>query len=212
MFISKNTILDVPAEDNAPAELTTSQWDEMKEMIASSKDFTKLRWESGLEFRFIPMEKQTFSALLSYQGLDVFHFMWTEVKGVVDIDHRIVNPKYRGKGIASQVMEAIQQRVQALANADELAYFLMMETSQLSVIKFGAKMGMKLTKGRQIFDEIQSGDHGYGIDENTHITDQRNYRLIFRVSQLFQPVTHQIARRARKTRTNIHHTIYSKVA
>src|SRR5690606_33849933 len=128
-------------------EISSLYWQQMKEIIFSEWAYKKVRLSDDLEFRFVPMPEQSFSALLSYKGIDVFHFMWTEVDGLINITHRIVHPDFRGQGIATAMVQAIEERAQQLANAKQTPWYLLIETSQLSVVNLGKKCGMKVSKG-----------------------------------------------------------------
>ncbi|MDZ4216785.1 MAG: hypothetical protein U1C97_00520, partial [Candidatus Gracilibacteria bacterium] len=111
---------------------------------------------------------------------------------------------FRGHGIGARVMQALDKRLEQLCDRDQLPYHLMMETSQLSVIGLGKKIGMVLTAGEDIFDSIQSGDSSYQIDEDTHVTDANNYRMLFRVSKAYLPEAQVISIRQGKVREQIY--------
>jgi len=172
-------------ENQNVLELLPSHWTRMKEIIFSEWDYQKVKLAEDLEFRFIPMPEQSFSALLSYKGIDVFHFMWTEVEGLIDITHRIVHPDFRGQGIATKMMAAIEERAQQLASAQQLPTHVMIETSQLSVVNLAKKCGMSISKGKEVLEDLQD----YVVDENTHVVDKNGYRMMFRLSKRILPET-----------------------
>lgn len=160
-----------------------SHWEQMKNIIFSEWDYKKIKLSPDLEFRFFPMPKQSYSALLSFQGQDVFHFMWTEVDGMIDITHRIVHKDFRGLGIATSMMKALEDRAQQLADAKQVPFNIMIDTSQISVINLGKKCGMKISKGQEILNNIEK----YIIDENTHVLDENSYQMMFRLSKRIIP-------------------------
>ena len=167
-------------------ELSARDWQLMEYITLDAQEFQQARF-GDFEFRFVPMVDQTFSALLSYRGIDVFHFMWTEVDGLVEITHRLVNPEFRGQGLATKAMEMLGQRVQSLSNAKQSRYSLSMETSQLSVVKLALKSGMQLTQGADIFKTLSGAQDRYRVDEKSHVRDGNNYGVVFRLSKAFQP-------------------------
>jgi GNAT superfamily N-acetyltransferase len=155
----------------------------MKEIIFSEWDYKKIKLSEDLEFRFVPMPEQSFSALLSFRGIDVFHFMWTEVEGLIEITHRIVHPDFRGQGIATAMMSAIEERAQQLADAKQVPFQIMLETSQLSVVNLGKKCGMKVSKGGTILENLEK----YKTDENSHVLNENGYQMMFRLSKKISP-------------------------
>lgn len=171
-------------------QLTPGHWRAIKRVVTHAQEFTKMELSKDLELRFVPMEDNSFSILLSYQNLDMAHFMWQEVEGLVNVTHRIVNPVFRGQGIGTELMYAIEQRLQKQANEHNSSIHLMMETSQISVVKLGLRRGMKLTKGVEDFQMALAGK--YDLDDNTHVTDENGYRLQFRVSKAIQPLDARI--------------------
>ena len=173
-------------QQHSDLEIREDQWLTMGKIIRDAKDFDQLRFHS-LEFRFVPMVDQTKSALLSYGGIDVFHFMWTEVDGLVEITHRLVNPQFRNQGIGSRVMEMIADRVQALSNARQSRYSLSLETSQFDVAKLALKSGMLMTQNAEVFGELTQDQGRYRLDEHSHVRDLNNYQVVFRLSRAFQP-------------------------
>jgi len=164
-------------------EISSLYWQQMKEIIFSEWAYKKVRLSDDLEFRFVPMQEQSFSALLSYKGIDVFHFMWTEVDGLINITHRIVHPDFRGQGIATAMVQAIEERAQQLANAKQTPWYLLIETSQLSVVNLGKKCGMKVSKGSEVLEHLEK----YQTDENTHILSENGYQMMFRLSKKVVP-------------------------
>jgi GNAT superfamily N-acetyltransferase len=164
-------------------EITSSHWRQMKEIIFSEWDYKKTKLSTDLEFRFIPMPNQSYSALLSYRGVDVFHFMWTEVDGIMEITHRIVHPDFRGQGIGTAMMSAIEERAQQLADAKQIPIHLLLETSQLSVVNLGKKCGMTVSKGKSVLDHLEN----YNMDENSHVRNENGYQMMFRLSKKVSP-------------------------
>lgn len=190
---------------------TPEQWGKIQELIVQAREFQKLDLADGYELRFVPMPEQSFSVLLSKDHIDVFHFMWTEVDGLLNITHRIVNPLYRGQGIGTQVMQMICQRAESLAELQKKPIHLMLETSQLSVVHLGMKAGLQLTAGRDHYRALEKGDDRYRVDANSHITDSRGNRLLFRLSQAFRPPSHTVDFYQRAFRNDIWEVIAAAV-
>jgi len=171
------------SENSSVFEILPAHWSQIKSILFSEWDYKKVKLSEDLEFRFIPMPEQSYSALLSYRGIDVFHFMWTEVDGLIEITHRIVHPDFRGQGIATQMMRAIEERAQQLANAQQFPTHLMIETSQLSVVNLGKKCGMTVSVGSEALENLEQ----YRIDENTHVLNENGYKMHFRLSKRILP-------------------------
>lgn len=171
-------------------QLTSGHWRAIKRVVTHAQEFTKMELSRDLELRFVPMEENSFSVLISYQNLDMAHFMWQEVEGLVNITHRIVNPLFRGHGIGTELMYVIEQRLQLESNRKQQPIHLMMETSQLSVVGLGLRRGMQITKGLDDYRKAQNG--AYAVDPNTHVVDENGYRLQFRVSKVIQPLDARI--------------------
>ncbi|MGE3279341.1 MAG: GNAT family N-acetyltransferase [Candidatus Altimarinota bacterium] len=171
------------SENPSVLELLPSHWARMKDVLFSEWEYQKVQFSDELEFRFIPMPEQSYSALLSYKGIDVFHFIWTEVDGLIDITHRIVHPDFRGQGIATQMMQAIEERAQQLANAQQSPTHLMLETSQLSVVNLGKKCGMEVSAGSEALEHLEQ----YRVDENTNVLNKNGYKMNFRLSKRILP-------------------------
>jgi len=95
---------------NERAELTSfilsiEQWKCINKTIRTARKSVSIQLSDELDFRFTRLDKHSFSALLSHDGLQVFHFVWKEVDGVISLDHRIVSPEHRGKKMAYKVMK-----------------------------------------------------------------------------------------------------------
>ena len=184
-------------------KLDSDQWRQIEAVVVDAQEFKKIELGNGYELRFVPMPEQSFSVLLSKDHIDVFHFMWTEVEGLLTITHRIVNPLYRGQGIGTEVMEMICRRAQHIAEAKKMPIHLMLETSQLSVIHLGIRAGLQLTAGKDHFQALEQGDMSYKIDDNSYISDSRGHRLLFRLSQAFRPSSHTVDYYQRAFRNDI---------
>lgn len=184
-------------------KLDSYQWRQIEALVVNAQEFKKIELGNGYEIRFVPMPEQSFSVLLSRDHVDVFHFMWTEVEGLLNITHRIVNPLYRGQGIGTQVMQMICKRAEHLAEQQKIPVHLMLETSQLSVVQLGIKAGLQLTAGRDHYRALEQGDQRYRVDVNSHITDSRGNRLLFRLSQAFRPSSHTVDFYQRSFRNDI---------
>ena len=184
---TKNIISEVPSFESV--EISESAWRSIGTILANSNDYVKETMGNGLEIRFTPMDKHTYSLLLAYQSRDIFHFMWTEVDGVIDLTHRIVHQAHRGQGFATKIIQGLEERVNKLAENNKTPYLMMIDTSQLSVLKLGEKLGMKVTQGRDACQKLEQ----FKIDENTHLSDENGYRIMFRLSKLIRPLSQSIA-------------------
>lgn len=173
--------------ESAEIQITSKDWDAMKQAFIDAEEYRKLEF-GDFELRFVPMQDQSYSLLLSKNGIDVFHFMWTEVEGLTNVTHRIVNPKFRGQGIGSKVMQMIIDRLQKKVDAGRQAVHLMMETTQLSVVGLGLRSGMQLTAGKRVYDELINKSGKYTMDsETTVVKDGANYLQHFRLSRAINP-------------------------
>jgi len=173
-------------------ELSPKQWSQMSEMIAKADHSNEIQLGDRLEFRLSRMDEHKFSALLAKDSLDVFHFMWTEVEGVIDIYHRIVQPGYRGQGIASKIMSSLFERARYLADLKQHPYMLSLGTNQLSVVRLAEKVGLKLVEGNEANEALISNQHDYSVDGNSFVTDPQGNRVNFRLSQLLWPAPAQV--------------------
>lgn len=192
-------------------QLDSEQWRQIEALIVTAQEFKKIDLGNGYEVRFVPMPEQSFSVLLSQDHLDVFHFMWTEVDGLLNITHRIVNPVRRGQGIGTHVMQMICKRAEFLAEARKKPVHLMLETSQLSVVQLGIKAGLELTAGKEHYQALERGESHYQVDDNSHISDSQGYRLLFRLSQAFRPSSHTVDFYQRAFRNDIWEVIAAAV-
>lgn len=175
------SIPEISDSDFKSLKIPVNHWEEICNVIIEGKEYTKVRFEDGLELRFTPMEDSTYSAVLAFGTRDVFHFMWTEVDGVINLTHRIVNPLHRGRGFATEVMSAIERRAEHLSEVNKRPYLFMVETSQVSVVNLCLKRGLKITDGQDTYDNLDQ----YKIDDNTHVANQNGYQMYFRLSKLF---------------------------
>ena len=177
--------METKCEENfASLKIPVNQWEEICNIIETGKDYKKLDLGNGMQFRFTPMEDNTCSACLSLGPLDMFHFMWTEVDGVVNLTHRIVHPLHRGRGVATEMMRALEIRVEHLSDQMKRPFLFMIETSQVSVCNLALKRGLKITQGKNIYENLAK----YNIDANTYISNDNGYRLFLRLSKLIKPV------------------------
>lgn len=197
---------------NEILELNSHHWKQIREIMKDGEEYQSVELGENLEFRFFPLPHSGYSALLSYKNRDVFHLMWEEVSGLINVSHRIVNPAFRGQGIGTEMLYALEQRVQTLSNRDQVRYSLMIETTQLSVVKLGVKRGMAVTMGKQSFKDLESGENGYHLDEKTHVSKSDGKLVPFRVSKAFTPLQKPIIRFSDATRTNVLQVLKLKAA
>lgn len=193
-------------------QLTSQHWDQIKEVLKTADDYQRIELDQDLEFRFFPLPQAGYSALLSYKNRDVFHLIWEEVDGLINVTHRIVNPLYRGQGIGTEMLYVLEQRVQALSNRDQLRYSLMIETSQISVVKLGIKRGMQVTLGKDVFEDLESGEEGFHVDDLTHVTTPEGKKAAFRISKAFTPLQAPILKFTDLTRTTVLQVLNTKAA
>lgn len=204
--------LSLQVETSEQLKLRSQDWESMEAAFIDAEEFQKLEF-GDFEMRFVPMADQSYSLLLSKNGIDVFHFMWTEVEGLTDITHRIVNPEFRGQGIGSQVMQMIMNRLQKKADAHQKAVHLMMETSQLSVVGLGLRSGMQLTKGKEAYEELVNKSQKFHMDpETTKVVDSNNYAQLFRLSRVLKPEPKLLRSYQQYTRNNIFQVFTAKAA
>ena len=174
-------------QDLQPVAISSTDWQDMEDAFIDAEEFQQLEF-GDFELRFVPMQDQTYSLLLSKSGIDVFHFMWTEVEGLVNITHRIVNPEYRGQGIGSKVMQMIVDRLQRQADAQQQSIHLMMETNQLSVVGLGLRSDMQLTQGQEVYAELMKKTCTFHMDPvSTVVSDANDYAQFFRLSRAVKP-------------------------
>ncbi len=197
---------------NETLQLTPTHWEKIKQVMKTSEAYQCVQLGENLEFRFFPLPQSGYSALLSYKNLDVFHLIWEEVSGLINVSHRIVNPAFRGQGIGTEMLYALEQRVQALSNRDALRYSLMIETTQLSVVKLAVKRGMAVTMGKQSFKDLEAGENGYHLDEKSHVSKNDGQLVPFRVSKAFTPLQKPIIRFSDATRTSVLQVLKQKAA
>jgi GNAT superfamily N-acetyltransferase len=193
-------------------ELNSKHWEKIRQILKTGEEYQCVEIGEDLEFRFFPLPHAGYSALLSYKHKDVFHLMWEEVSGLINVSHRIVNPAFRGQGIGTEMLYALEQRVQELSNKDKVRYSLMIETTQLSVVKLGVKRGMLVTMGKHSFKELEAGKGGYQVDEKTHVSRKNGKLVPFRVSKAFTPLQKPIIRFTDATRTNVLQILKLKAA
>lgn len=201
-----------PEMERETASLTSAHWRKIKDLIINGDEYQTLQLEENLECRLVPLNVEGWSVILAHNNRDVFHFMWEEVTGLVNISHRIVNPDYRGQGIASEVLYAIEQRVQRQSNQHNVRYSLMIETTQLSVVKLGLKRGMTVTRGKGAFDKKTQLRKGLSLEAKTHVVNQQGQRVPFRLSKPFVPTQASIIRISDHIRTNTLQVLNRKAA
>lgn len=188
---------------NETLQLTSQHWEQIRDIMKTSEEYQCVDLGKDLEFRFFPLPHSGYSALLSYKHKDVFHLIWEEVSGLINVSHRIVSPDFRGQGIGTEMLYALEQRVQELSNRDQVRYSLMIETTQLSVVKLAIKRGMAVTMGKHSFAELEAGEKGYHLDEKTHVSKTDGKLVPFRVSKAFTPLQRPIITFAEMTRMNV---------
>jgi len=192
-------------------DITTKQWQDIDSLIVYSHEEQEYHLNSDTVFRFSQPQKNTYSALLSVNNLDAFHFMWRELPGVIDITHRIVKSDYRRQGIAQKMLKNIISRAHRLANQDQRPYLVIMETEQLVVVKLAQKAGLSVSKGQKTLQDLQINPDNYTIDEKSYIADHNNYLQQFRLSKLITPTSGLLNSRLTETRESLIDLLLSPV-
>lgn len=99
-------------------------------------------------------------------GEEIGQYISVKNGNVWDMHDRITSEAYRGKGVASQMIEATENCVQAHANASSQDQFVEVEASQLPVLSVFLGKGYELVdEDKQRFAEVMSaleaGDQKY---------------------------------------------------
>lgn len=158
-------------------------WEAIETVILYSREDCIVPLSDKHEFRFFYLaEKDEYSVVLADEFVNIFHFIWKEVDGVLELTHRIVHENFRRRGIASKMMNVIEQRAQRLANENQQPFRFGLQTSQLSVINLCRKMGLEMTEGRQFFETLQ-----FDMEESTTHLSHKGYRINFSMSKIIQP-------------------------
>jgi hypothetical protein len=99
-------------------------------------------------------------------GGEVGQYISARRGNVWDMHDRITSEAYRGKGVASQMIEATENCVQAVANETGQDQEIVMEAAQLPVLSVFLKKGYEVVdEDKQRFDEVteklEAGDPKY---------------------------------------------------
>jgi GNAT superfamily N-acetyltransferase len=173
--------------EKAQLPLTAEHWELLQEMILLEGS-ESLSLTEEVEARFTAQEEGKFSLLIAVNGLDALHFCWQEVDGVFDVDHRIVQPQFRGNGYATKFLQMLEQRCLRKALKSGTRQLFMMDTHQESIVKLGQKIGMQLTKGQDRYHQFQKHPEKFRVLEDSTIVDDNDYALNLRVTKLIEPV------------------------
>lgn len=201
-----------PVESGEEQRLSSKDWQQIRAVFNSHTQSEVLNLSNGMEFRFFALPHAGFTAKLCKENKDVAHFIWEEVSGLVNISHRIVTPEYRGQGIGSEMLYALEQRVQWLSNQERARFSLMIETSQESVVRMGLKRGMSVTQGKQEWQDFDQQRGYFSQDEKTHIFDENGNRVQFRLSKAFVPMEAEIINFSDMIRTQVVSVLKLKAA
>ncbi|MDF2378778.1 MAG: GNAT family N-acetyltransferase [Candidatus Gracilibacteria bacterium] len=157
-------------------------WEVIESAILYSRKDCQIPLSDQHEFRFFQLKEQEFSVVLADQKVNIFHFVWKEVDGALELSHRIVHEDFRRRGIASKMMNLVELRAQRLANESELPYRFGLQTSQLSVINLCRKMGLEMTEGKDYFDTLK-----FDMEDSTTHLSHKGYRINFSMSKIIHP-------------------------
>lgn len=168
--------------DSEKQQFLEQAWEAMQSLIIFGSEEQSVRLSAEHEFRFLKTREHEYSLVLADTQVNIFHFVWKEVDGNVELTHRIVHPDFRRRGIASKLMSLLQERVQRLANEQQQPYRFGLQTSQLSVIKLCEKMGLRMTEGREHFEKLR-----FDVEPTTTHLVHRGFRINFSMAQIIQP-------------------------
>lgn len=180
-------------EKNSSEQLPilSQDWELIEEMILSSEEAEALKLNDRIEIRFSNPSEHEFSFLISFDGLDAIHFCWKEVDGCFDIDHRLVNPRFRGNGYATKMLNFLMNRCQRLANKGGRQLF-MMDTHKESIVRLAKKVGMQLTKGQMHYEQFQKHPEKFSVLDDSTIVGPEGYALNLRMTKIIEPVSHEV--------------------
>jgi GNAT superfamily N-acetyltransferase len=159
-------------------------WATMERIVLDGQEEQTIRLSEEYEFRFLRTPAEEWSIVLADRQVNIFHFIWKEVEGAVELTHRIIHPDFRGRGLGTKLFQLIQRRVQRLADMHQQPYRFGLQTSQLAVINLCKKIGLVMTEGREYFDELK-----FDMEPvSTHLS-YKGFRINFSMCQFVHPRT-----------------------